>query len=92
MTLITDEIDQFRSIFEASRGLIQGCEGCIDVKLMRDVTNTDQFFTLSTWKDEAALEAYRSSVLFRGTWQKVKPLFSQKAEAWSLTEQFSEVI
>ena len=41
-------------------------------------------FTISHWDSEAALELYRQSELFKFTWAKTKPLFEEKAQAWSL--------
>lgn len=84
MTLKPESIDGFKEIFYASQKLIGAFEGCNRVDLMNDINNECIFFTLSYWNSEEDLSAYRQSYLFKNTWSKVKPLFSGKAEAWSL--------
>jgi len=84
MTFKPENIESFKEIFYASRKLIGAFEGCIRVDLMNDINNENIFFTLSIWNSEDDLNAYRQSYLFNNTWSKVKPLFSEKAEAWSL--------
>ena len=75
------EIETFKKIFDERKIMIAGFPGCHKVELLQD-KNT--FFTYSIWDDEAALEAYRVSDIFTSTWALVKPLFAEKAEAWSL--------
>ncbi|MBC7757956.1 MAG: antibiotic biosynthesis monooxygenase [Phormidesmis sp. FL-bin-119] len=84
MTFREDEIQSFEQIFAESAALIESFEGCGEVKLMRDISHNNVFFTLSKWQTEEHLQIYRSSILFKMTWARVKPLFSEKAEAWSL--------
>ncbi|MFN8278442.1 MAG: antibiotic biosynthesis monooxygenase family protein [Chitinophagales bacterium] len=74
---------QFLSIFESRRERIAGFPGCTGVKLLR---SGSVFFTYSHWQGEADLARYRASELFQETWALVKPLFAQKAEAWSVEE------
>ena len=84
MTFKTESVQGFKEIFYASQKLIRAFDGCNRVDLMRDLNNECVFFTLSFWDSEEDLNAYRQSYLFKNTWSKVKPLFSEKAEAWSL--------
>lgn len=84
MTFKPESIQVFKEIFYASQKLIGSFEGCNRVDLMRDLNNECVFFTLSYWDSEEDLNSYRQSYLFKNTWSKVKPLFSEKAEAWSL--------
>ena len=49
-----------------------------------DKSEPNIFFTYSFWKNEAALEAYRNSELFKNTWAKTKVLFNEKPQAWSV--------
>jgi quinol monooxygenase YgiN len=84
MTFKPESVQGFKEIFYASQKLIRAFEGCNRVDLMRDLNNECVFFTLSFWDSEEDLNAYRQSYLFKNTWSKVKPLFSEKAEAWSL--------
>ena len=50
----------------------------------KDLKDPGVYFTFSTWEHEEDLETYRQSSLFRDTWQKTKPLFAARAEAWSV--------
>ncbi len=84
MTFKPESVQGFKEIFYASQKLIREFEGCNRVDLMRDLNNECVFFTLSYWDSVEDLNSYRQSYLFKNTWSKVKPLFSEKAEAWSL--------
>ncbi len=85
MTFIHQNIDSFKEIFYESQKLITAFDGCIRLELMKDVSNECIFFTISYWQSEEKLNSYRDSYLFKNTWSKVKPLFSEKAMAWSLS-------
>nr|MBC7612802.1 antibiotic biosynthesis monooxygenase [Pseudopedobacter sp.] len=80
-----DKVALFSSIFEKVKPMILKMDGCVDVNLHQDIKNSNIFFTISHWENEAALNVYRDSELFIKTWKKVKPLFKNKAEAWSLS-------
>ncbi len=82
-----DEVANFIELFYLTQPFIHQFKGCIKTELLKDSVNPDQYFTLSYWQSETALENYRNSEFFKSTWKKVKPLFSQKAEAWTLTNQ-----
>lgn len=84
MTFQNENIGEFIKIFEESKILIQSFEGCLRLELLKDQSNDFTFFTISHWNSEEELEQYRSSYLFKSTWSKVKPLFSEKAQAWTL--------
>jgi quinol monooxygenase YgiN len=86
MTFREEKVEDFLKIFDASKHLIRKSEGCNHLELLRDIDNPQTFFTYSFWKDQAALDAYRSSALFASVWAETKPLFSAKAEAWSLSQ------
>lgn len=85
LTFQSDKTDDFLTIFEDSKYLIRQREGCQHLELLRNATTPYVFFTLSFWDDEAALNAYRDSELFKTTWSKTKILFSAKAQAWTTT-------
>ncbi|MBK0383231.1 antibiotic biosynthesis monooxygenase [Pedobacter sp. SD-b] len=85
MNLKKDKIDSFKSVFEMAKPKIISMQGCLQVDLHQDIKNPEIFFTISHWANEAALENYRNSDLFITTWKQVKPLFKEKAEAWSLS-------
>ncbi|HXI00738.1 MAG TPA: antibiotic biosynthesis monooxygenase [Sphingobacteriaceae bacterium] len=76
--------DLFEEIFHITQPDILKFEGCFEVKLHRDTTNPSIYFTVSRWESANELEKYRSSDFFKATWAKVKPMFIEKAEAWSL--------
>lgn len=84
MTFKPDAIPDFIKLFYYTQPFIQAFEGCQSVELLNDANNKNQYFTLSYWRSETDLENYRQSTFFIETWAKVKPLFAQKAEAWSL--------
>jgi heme-degrading monooxygenase HmoA len=75
--------NEFLEIFEKAQMYIQNTPGCQDLKLLRDIHNENIFFTLSIWEDESALNDYKSSDFFSGTWSKTKELFANKPLAWS---------
>ncbi len=85
LTFQSDKTDDFLTIFEDSKHLIRQREGCQHLELLCDATTPHVFFTLSFWDNEAALNAYRDSELFKTTWAKTKPLFSDRAQAWTTT-------
>ncbi|RYD88115.1 MAG: antibiotic biosynthesis monooxygenase [Sphingobacteriales bacterium] len=89
MTFREDGVDQFLSTFEKVKQDIRNVNGCRLLELYRDKANLQVFFTYSYWETEADLEAYRVSALFTGTWAVTKPLFSHKAEAWSVDKLVS---
>jgi heme-degrading monooxygenase HmoA len=77
---------KFEEIFTESNNKISNFPGCMSVKLLKDSSAENQFFTLSVWENEEALNAYRKSDLFASIWPNVKTMFSQPAEAWSTIE------
>jgi len=84
MTFRPEAVDQFLKIFDESSPHIRAFEGCHHLELWRCKDPGNIFFTYSFWKDEAALDAYRHSDLFRGTWRRTKQLFDDRPEAWSV--------
>ena len=85
MTFHEKEIETFRHIFEERKERIASFPGCSNLELLH---GGNIFFTYSVWDDEASLEKYRNSELFRSTWALVKPLFSAKTEAWSVRKEY----
>ncbi len=84
MEFAPEHITEFLHSFDEIKEKIRAFDGCLFLELYRDKQQTEVFFTYSRWKDEAALEAYRSSDLFKEVWGRTKPLFQKKAEAWSV--------
>ena len=78
------DIEKFLKNFNENKEKIRNFDGCKFLELYRDKNETNIFFTYSYWNTEADLEAYRQSDLFKNVWNKTKPLFSAKPEAWSV--------
>lgn len=77
-------ISTFISNFETIKEKIRSFNGCEYLELYQDKNDSTIFFTYSRWKDTQSLENYRNSELFKGIWSTTKPMFSEKAEAWSV--------
>jgi len=76
----------FLDIFDQVKSEIRTQKGCMGIELLRSNMNEKtSLWTISSWQSEEDLETYRSSSLFQKTWASVKPLFSDKARAWTLT-------
>ncbi|HEY3387481.1 MAG TPA: antibiotic biosynthesis monooxygenase family protein [Saprospiraceae bacterium] len=86
MDLLPDTEGQFLDIFDTVKKQIRGSEGCLGLEVLRSGDDGHiSVWTISLWENENALDVYRSSSLFKQTWSAVKPLFSGKAKAWTLT-------
>ena len=86
MTFKQENTSAFEEVFEEVSPNISNFKGCKGVKLFRDNKDPRIYFTFSTWEKESDLENYRQSELFKGTWQKTKPLFDEQAQAWTVDE------
>ncbi|MEL7422247.1 MAG: antibiotic biosynthesis monooxygenase family protein [Bacteroidota bacterium] len=84
MTFRPEEVDSFLEVFAAASTQIRAFPGCLHLELWRGQRQPNVLFTFSRWENEDALENYRHSELFRSTWAKTKPLFAEKAAAWSV--------
>ena len=81
--------EEFNNYVKTIVDKIASMPGCHKVYVLRDINNTNIFFTYSYWDDQEALDKYRNSELFKEVWGKTKLMFSKKAEAWS-TEIIAE--
>lgn len=86
------EVENFKQIFQESCLKIVAFEGCQNVQIFCHAVDPQIMFTISHWDSEASLELYRHSELFKSTWAKTKPLFEEKAQAWSLLNITNNVI
>ena len=84
MTFNPARVDEFLANFEKVQNHIRAFEGVKHLELLRDQTNPNVFFTYSVWRNEIYLEKYRHSDLFKSVWAVTKPMFIEKAEAWSV--------
>ncbi len=83
LTIKQEEVEKFKSIFSASRGVILGFKGCEKLSLVVDNNNPQIMFTVSHWENESDLENYRNSDFFKNTWSTVKKMFDAAPEVWS---------
>lgn len=89
MVFREDNVAEFLQNFNAVKEQIRNVTGCRLLELYRDKDNPELFFTYSYWEREEDLEHYRDSALFKGVWAATKPLFAEKAEAWSVDKVVS---
>lgn len=76
----------FKELFKKHRVAMASVDGCVSLELYSEANQPTSFATISKWKSEEHLEAYRKSALFSAIWTKIKPHFSEKAEAFSLVD------
>lgn len=84
LTLQPGKAWEFENLFYQSKPLIENFDGCQKTDLFKVAGTNNGYFTISYWSSEQHLENYRNSELFKNVWSKVKPLFSEKADAWTL--------
>lgn len=84
LTFREEHCEDFIAIFKESKHKIGNFPGNKSVELLRGKKSDNIFFTFSVWESEADLEKYRKSDVFKSTWSKVKPLFADKPEAWTV--------
>lgn len=83
-------VEEFLAIFNQNKTAIRNVEGCRHLELLKDVNDPNTYTTLSHWEAPYHLETYRKSELFDSVWGRVKNLFSERAQAFSL-EKFIEL-
>jgi heme-degrading monooxygenase HmoA len=79
-----EKTPDFLNHFYRIKSRIETFDGCLSLHLLTELHQPYIFFTVSCWQSEHHLNRYLDSDFFRETWQCVKPLFSDKAQAWSL--------
>lgn len=84
MVFEKENIPIFLENFEMVNQKIRDFPGCTFLELYQDKTDEAIFFTYSRWNEESDLENYRNSELFKKVWSQTKPLFKEKAAAWSV--------
>jgi len=84
LTFQPDKMEDFLNIFHTNKQRIRGFDGCSYLELVREHKDGNVLFTISHWRDQEALNAYRRSDLFGGAWPKAKLLFAEKPEACSV--------
>lgn len=89
LTFKAEHTETFKGIFEQSQAQILAFEGCHHLELWQSTAEKNVFFTYSIWETEDALNAYRESDFFKGTWKRTKALFDAPPAAWSLKTLFN---
>ncbi|MCV6630400.1 MAG: antibiotic biosynthesis monooxygenase [Flavobacteriaceae bacterium] len=84
LTIKEEKSDTFATTSKGNREKILAFPGCKHLEMYRDIQNPQLFITYSHWEDESALNNYRNSALFKSIWATVKPMFAEKAMAWSV--------
>lgn len=77
-------VEEFLEIFNANRSAIRNFPGCTNLELLKDLEGNDVYTTLSHWTDQESLERYRKSELFGSVWGRVKTLFVERTQAFTL--------
>jgi heme oxygenase (mycobilin-producing) len=80
-------VQEFLTIFNSNKIAIRHFRGCSHLELLSDVHHPATYTTLSHWDNEASLNAYRDSDIFKTVWTGVKKHFSRQPEAFSLEKQ-----
>ncbi|MFC3880236.1 putative quinol monooxygenase [Algoriphagus namhaensis] len=83
MTFQTEKVGAFLENFEKNKEAIRSFPGCLHLELWQDENDKNIFLTYSHWTDEAALNQYRDSELFKSVWAYTKTLFAAKPIAFS---------
>jgi len=83
-------VEEFLEIFNHNQEAIRNFPGCSHLQLLKDHEDSTCFTTLSHWDNQASLDNYRKSELFGLVWGRVKTLFSERSQAFSL-EKFIEL-
>jgi (4S)-4-hydroxy-5-phosphonooxypentane-2,3-dione isomerase len=84
MTLDPDKVKAFEQHFDQYQLHIRNFPGNQFLKLYQDIHQPHVFFTYSFWNSEDDLNQYRNSELFAKVWAETKPMFAEKAQAWSV--------
>ncbi len=83
-------VEEFLDIFEANKTSIRNFSGCTHLQLLKDSEDPLCYTTLSYWDKQESLDFYRQSELFGKVWGRVKTLFSERSQAFSL-QKFIEL-
>ncbi len=84
MSFQEDKIPLFLENFHSVKNDIRNFPGNNFLELYQDKNNPVIFFTYSIWNEEADLDNYRNSDLFKDVWAYTKAFFNDKPQAWSV--------
>ena len=77
-------VEEFLHIFNQHKVAIRNFPGCSHLQLLKDADDPLCYTTLSHWDGPNDLEKYRKSELFASVWGRVKTLFAERSQAFSL--------
>ena len=83
LTLSEENVSAFEEVFRTHQDAIASQPGCMGVEMLSDPDDNSIRGTLSRWRSEEDLNAYRASSLFGEVWPVTKSLFAAKPEVWS---------
>ncbi|MDB4533339.1 antibiotic biosynthesis monooxygenase [Vicingaceae bacterium] len=84
MTFNPEKVNEFLANFEEVKHKIRAFDGVKHLELLNDKNKSNIYFTYSIWESEDHLNNYRNSDLFKSVWAVTKPMFIEKADAWSV--------
>ncbi|MDG1148435.1 MAG: antibiotic biosynthesis monooxygenase [Crocinitomicaceae bacterium] len=84
-----DKVDDFLRFFDTVKHVVNEFPGCHGMKLYQDTNKPWIIITYSHWESQEHLNDYRNSEEFGSIWPKIKPWFSNKPEAWSVSAYFN---
>ena len=84
MTFDPEKVNEFLANFEEVKHKIRAFDGVKHLELLNDKNKPNIYFTYSIWESEDHLNNYRHSDLFKSVWAVTKPMFIEKADAWSV--------
>ena len=73
----------YLQIFEETKEGIRNFDGCLKLELLQDHSQEHILTTYSYWRNEKALDNYKTSAFFMKNWGQTKKLFSHKPMAFS---------
>ena len=80
-----DKLDLSRQMLSRVAPKVRQFSGCTKLRIIEDLHNPGHITTYSHWHSEDDLNAYRNSDVFKDFWREIKPLFAERARAWSST-------
>ena len=83
-----DKIAEFLLFFDTIKHVVNEYKGCHGMKLYQDIDRPNIIMTYSHWDSQDDLNNYRDSDEFGQIWPQIKPWFSEKPMAWSVTAYF----
>lgn len=83
LPLDPSRVADFKAHFAEVAPQIRQQPGCTHLELWTNASYPSVMITHSHWTDDAALQTYRQSDLFKAAWATVKPMFAARPQAFS---------